>query len=139
MIDLAPLQDHWPGPAVWDQVARARELRNTGVATVALPHLIEGWNARALQTARSAFEMVHTTPSSVLWIPLDANSANATGYHHNAGGENSLSRYNEHREGFVVSDNQPLDVNTLPEFGDQMQQISETLHTIADYALEAIE
>ena len=136
-MDLAPWQEHWQGgPAVWDQVAR--ELRNTGVATVALPCAMESWNARAFQTARAAFDMVHETPSSVLWIPLDANSSNATGYH-TAGGENSLSRYNEHREGFVVSDNQSLVIDTLPEFGDQMQQLSEILHTIADHTLEAIE
>jgi hypothetical protein len=69
--------------------------------------------------------------------PGDA-SAHVTGFHW-AGGSNSMSRYNAHREGFVLSDGQRLPVSTVPEFESNMEHLFESLHGIANHVLKALE
>lgn len=125
-----------PTGDVWDRVAK--DLRTTGVTTVDLSQSKGDLHRRSFSTARSAFEAVKQSPCCVLWIPVDADSAHATGFH-SAGGDNSMSRYNAHREGFVVSDDQRLEMQTVPEFGQGMTDLSKSLHVIADQTLGAIE
>jgi isopenicillin N synthase-like dioxygenase len=121
---------------VWDQVAK--DLRTTGVATVDLSQTAEDLHGRSFATARIALDAVQESPDCIVWIPVDADSAHATGFH-SAGGANSLSRYNAHREGFVVSDNDTLEMETVPAFRHSMTDLSKSLHTIANHTLEAIE
>ncbi len=136
MNNLVPSHRHWPSKDTWDKVAT--ELRDIGVATVDLPPSIEEDNEHAFGIARSALTVIKESPSSILWIPVDADSVHATGYH-TAGGENSLSRYNEYREGFVISDDHSLEMETVPEFCSSIEKLSGNLHKVADHALEAIE
>ena len=124
------------GDEVWDRAANA--LCKIGVATVDLPPAIEEVHARSFKTFRHALDRVKEDPSTVEWIPVDAGSTHATGYH-TAGGDNSLSRYNEHREGFVFSDDQMLDVDGVPEFRASMVNLSSSMHAIANQVMEALE
>jgi isopenicillin N synthase-like dioxygenase len=82
---------------------------------------------------------ISTSASSVVKViaPGEA-SAHVTGFHW-AGGSNSMSRYNTHREGFVFSDGQRLPVSTVPEFECSMEHLFESLHGIANHVLMALE
>ena len=127
----------------WDEVAKS--LRRLGVATVDLHDVdLEALHAHSFSVALAALNMVKQSPESVLWIPVHATDPSAahhaTGYH-TAGGENSLSRYNQYREGFVVSDHQFFGVTGLlsGNFETSMRDLSSSLHDIAEKSLGAIE
>lgn len=121
---------------VWDRAAT--NLRHIGVATIDLALAREEAHARSFATAQIALNVAHETPTSVKWIPINADSAHATGYH-TAGGENSLSRYNAHREGFVFSDDQTFDVEEVVDFKVDMEGLSASLQSVADQVLRALE
>ena len=130
-------------PDAWDEVAKS--LRRLGVATVDLNDVdIEALHAHSFSVTRTALNVVKRSPESVSWIPVNAADPSAahhaTGYH-NAGGENSLSRYNQYREGFVVSDNQFFGVTgqLSQNFEKSMRDLSSSLHDIAEKSMGAIE
>lgn len=120
----------------WDDVAKA--LRTLGVATVDFDDELEAVHARSFSLSLVALNVVKRSPESVPWIPVSANSASATGYH-SAGGDNSLSRYNQYREGFVVSDHQFFGVDGVSDFQTAMMDLSSSLHDVAEKSLAAIE
>jgi len=150
-------EDHM---VVWDEIAQT--LQRVGVATIDLDDdEMEALYSHSFSVVRSALNIVKDSPDSVPWIPTttDNNNTNnnnsssststttaahhATGYH-TAGGVNSLSRYNEYREGFVVSDDQFFDVNGVSmsnnhTFEGSMKDLSHNLHMIAEQSLSAIE
>ena len=86
-------------------------------------------------------------------IQSNENSANVTGYHV-AGGSNSMSRYNEYREGFIFSNGETFKVDHHNEqkgeergsqledenFEETMKELFATsLHSLANHILLAIE
>jgi isopenicillin N synthase-like dioxygenase len=123
---------------VWDEVVKVLE-ETGGVATVHLPVASERLHSAAFSTAREALEMVCSNGNeSVLRIPEDAGSAHASGYH-GAGSTNSLSRYNQYREGFVFSDGASFQVNGVPAFETKMERLFLSLHGVALQVLLAFE
>ncbi len=114
-----------------DERVLARE--HTGVATVNLPLACEELHGRSFAAARRSFGRL--CESSVACIPPNADSAHATGYHP-AGG---MSRYNAHREGFVFSDHQIIEVKGVPESQPIMMEFFHSLHAIAQQVLLAME
>lgn len=136
-VSCSPASD--PG-CCWGEVVNA--LESGGVATIQLPDPIEKRHAQAFAIARKAIEKISTSTEThqLISIPDDADSAHVTGYH-GAGTTNSLSRYNQYREGFVFSnENASLTVDGLPEFETKMKDIFESMHhVIASQVLTAFE
>ena len=85
-------------------------LHNSGVATLPLPDHLTQIHQQAFQVATQALDQSSSyvnddidNPAPLCPIILpNSNSATVTGYH-SAGGDNALSRYNLHRQGFVFS------------------------------------
>ena len=103
----------------WDDVVTDLR-RQYGMATIHLPIEIQELHERAFQVARMALDRVRSSSSiekndgsdasaTVRMIQQGDDSAHATGYHC-AGGSNSMSRYNEYREGFVFSNGETFQV-----------------------------
>ena len=103
--------------------ATADLLQNGGVATLNLPLQLAQIHSSAFQTATRALNIAadiakydgnsypHSEFSQVK-LPIiepNANSGSVTGYH-SAGGDNALSRYNVHREGFVFSNGESFEL-----------------------------
>ena len=103
----------------WSDVAS--DLHRDGVSVVPLSAEQADVIADAFGVARQVLDSVNRADEStcaaanVPWIPVTANSAHATGYH-SAGGENSLSRYNQFRQGFVFSDGELFKVGGVQNF-----------------------
>lgn len=130
-------------------------IHNGGVATLPLPEPLEKILASSFQVASQGLDYaVNVTsyeytkdphedriqePSSLFpIIPPNANSANATGYH-SAGGDNSLSRYNAHRQGFIFSNGELFHIPNENNFEHHMAQMSHTLsQVIAHQILQGI-
>lgn len=125
-------------------------IQNGGVATLYLPEPLEKIFQTSFATASvaldSAAAFTTNTNQSINDIsevfPIiepTANSANATGYH-SAGGNNSLSRYNAYRQGFIFSNGELFDV-PLPSgnFESTMKEMFHSLsHVIAQQVLIGI-
>jgi hypothetical protein len=93
-------------------------LHNSGVATLSLPDHLTQIHQQAFQVATRALDVSSSyvkansnsngdnnsngNPAPCPIILPNSNSATVTGYH-SAGGDNALSRYNLHRQGFVFS------------------------------------
>jgi isopenicillin N synthase-like dioxygenase len=90
-------------------------VQNGGVSTLNLPKTLADTNRKAFEIATLALDVASSTSSSgstschIPKIEPKSNSAMVTGYH-SAGGNNSLSRYNNHREGFVFSNGESFDI-----------------------------
>ena len=150
----------------WDDVVTDLR-RQYGMATIHLPIEIQELHERAFQVARMALDRVRSSSSiekndgsdasaTVRMIQQGDDSAHATGYHC-AGGSNSMSRYNEYREGFVFSNGETFQVplnsrhqqigrqRDLEECQEEnfeyiMKNLFETsLHGICNHILLAIE
>jgi isopenicillin N synthase-like dioxygenase len=121
-------------PSVWDDAAAS--LRdNSGVALI---DLIE---APLHEISKQAFQsFVDHVPrlkaDTTVHIPPSADSAHATGYH-GASDASSMSRYNQYRQGLVLSDGARLEgYEDLPTKLDALQDL---LHSIAEHVCAGIE
>jgi isopenicillin N synthase-like dioxygenase len=119
--------------SVWDSVVI--ELRH-GISMVDLAN--ETVQRAAFANARKAFEIIADDPDVAPQIQATADSAHATGYHP-AASSNSLSRYNDYREGFVFSDNNDIRVKGVPEFRESSSDMEDLLHKIARCVLAGLE
>ena len=93
-------------------------LKNGGVATLHLPPNLAKIHEDAFRVATLALDASKDGTPSASVVPIiqpNSNSASVTGYH-SAGGDNSLSRYNVHREGFIFSNGElfpfPLELDS---------------------------
>ena len=131
-------------------------LVQNGVTTLELPTSIAESNKRAFDIASCALDMLtekkNNDDTNIPRIKQDSNSASATGYH-SAGGQDSLSRYNTHRQGFIFSNGESFDISNLPlshyheddhhdrklSFEQAMNEMFDTLcNTIAKSTLQGI-
>jgi len=115
----------------WDKVVHDLQ-ENSGVAVVDLDVKLESIPRQAFEATRQALKR----PEDFLSIPETADAGHATGYHA-AGSTNSLSRYNQYREGFVFSDGQR--VVGSHDFEMTTIQLEDLLHSIAERVINALE
>jgi isopenicillin N synthase-like dioxygenase len=119
-----------------------QDLERRGTAVLELPRQSQAIivHQTAFATAKHAFHLLAAAPSSVHCqrIGPGEDSAHATGYH-TAGG---MSRYNACREGFVVSDGASFGLGLepcIPAFERDLQDLSESMHGIAQQVLSTME
>lgn len=106
--------------------------QNAGVALLPLPESLEWIPAQALGRAREAMD--RRSEEELPLIPENADSAHVTGYH--PVGMKSFSRYNQYREGLVLSDGGRIAskdkdhgslISSLQESLDLLQKLFETI------------
>ena len=88
-------------------------LQNGGVATLELPQNLQKIHKDAFQISSIAIDEAAEETTVETCIPIiepNANSGSVTGYH-SAGGDNSLSRYNVNRKGFIFSNGELFDIH----------------------------
>lgn len=130
---------------LWDQTAA--DLLRVGVATVNLSKANATNHGRYFSVIRHALHVLSSSDNdndniihdNSLYIPLDADATHATGYHRVGG---LSARYNAHREGFVVSNNQYEVFGQYHHDDDlslALKDLSESMHRMAHLTMCAME